>query len=631
MKNEMIELAHWRFQLGESNEGLENARQVEVPHTWNIESDSEEYWGIGWYGCEIFADELWRGKRVFTHFGAVYHDAVIYLNGVEVGRHEQSGYTPFDIELTEELSYGCKNWLTVKVDNRFSDIMLPYERSFDWPNDGGIIRPVTLRVTGTSMIKTHRITARPFILDNGLRQDSGSGAFHIDAVIDGPPQSELQLEWEIYEGADDQKIFKDRGSAMITGLNIKTKVKVWPDVKFWHFDAPCLYTVRLALKHKDNVEDEKETVFGFKEFRTKGSQLLLNGEAVRLCGTEWMPGSNPEYGMAESRAQLETMLIRLKESNCVYTRFHWQQDDWVYDWCDRHGILVQEEVPFWGKNPEKIGMQQWKNFTQQINEMVNFHYNHPSIFAWGVGNELDGQNEVTIQYIKEAVAAAHGLDDTRMANYVTNTIYLDPSKDGTIAGDMLMINDYIGTWHGDLDQYAEWDKIVEMNPDKPITPAEFGLCEPAWPGGDKRREEIFLEKMDCYRKYPSIAGTIYFCLNDYRTQVGEDGRGKMKQRIHGSTDLYGQPKASYYVVKKEYAPVIIERKQSAIYLTCRNDLPSYEVRGYYIQLEKVGGELKRVDVPNLRPGESWSVDGIFQESDVLRIYRPNGDEVLCFS
>jgi len=631
MKNEIIELSQWRFQLGDSNEGLEKARQIEVPHTWNIEDNTEEYWGTGWYGCDIMADESWREKRVFIHFGAVYHDAIIYLNGIEIGRHEKSGYTPFDVELTTALSDGEKNWLTVKVDNQFSDTMLPYVRSFDWANDGGIIRPVTLRVTGKCLIKSHRVIAKPFIIGNGQRQDRGYGAFHIDANIDGTAHDEMQLEWEVYEGTDDHKIFKDRNTAKVTCGNSKTEVQIWPDVKFWHFDAPNLYTLRLTLKRKEQVEDQTETIFGFKDFRAKGNRLFLNGEPVRLCGTEWMPGSNPAFGMAESKEHLEKMLTRLKESNCIYTRFHWQQDEWVYDWCDKHGMMVQEEIPFWGKGPEKIGGQQWDNFVQQMNEMVTAHFNHPSIFAWGVGNELDGQDDVTIQYIKDAIAYTHRLDDTRLANYVSNTVFSNPSKDGTTAGDILMVNDYIGTWHGELNQYAEWDKIIKLNPDKPITPSEFGLCEPAWTGGDKRREEIFLEKMDCYRKYPGIAGTIYFCLNDYRTQMGEDGNGKMKQRIHGSTDLYGQPKPSYDAVKREYAPVIVERKQSAIRLTCRNDLPSYEIRGYYIQLQKVNGELKRVDIPSLQPGESWCVDGILQDDMVFHIHRPNGDEVLCFT
>ena len=53
--------------------------------------------------------------------------------------------------------------------------------------------------------------------------------------------------------------------------------------------------------------------------------------------------------------------------------------------------------------PPKAGEQQRKIFEEQISEMVAFHRNHPSIFAWGVGNELDGQCEETIQYIKDAV------------------------------------------------------------------------------------------------------------------------------------------------------------------------------------------------------------------------------------
>ncbi len=97
--------------------------------------------------------------------------------------------------------------------------------------------------------------------------------------------------------------------------------------------------------------------------------FYLNGERVRLCGTEWMPGSDPVYGAAEPEEQMEKMLRLLKESNCVFTRFHWQQDDFILDWCDRHGMLVQEEVPFWGPDPEKAGGLQTDIALQQLEEM----------------------------------------------------------------------------------------------------------------------------------------------------------------------------------------------------------------------------------------------------------------------
>ncbi len=627
MGREITELKTWHFQTGESSEGLKEARTVEIPHTWNIGDGTEEYWGFGWYGCMIPAPEEWKDRQVRVRFQAVYHDAVVYLNGKEVGRHENSGYTPFEVDLTEALACGQENWLTVRADNRFSDQMLPYMRSFDWANDGGMIRPARLIVTGKHFIRASHVTARPFITEEGSRQDCGMGAFGVTALLGGPEKDGLCLEWEFFEGTDGKERLLDRGKVSCGKGKAVIPAAARENIRFWHFDSPCLYTVKLTLKDGESVEDQVPIVFGFRDFHVKGRTFYLNGEPVRLCGTEWMPGSDPAFGMAEPKEQLEKMLKLLKESNCVFTRFHWQQDDRVYDWCDRHGMLVQEEVPFWGKDPEKAGGQQWKVSCQQMDEMIEAHWNHPSIIAWGVGNELDGQGEETIQYIKDAVARTHRIDGTRLANYVTCTIYPDPAKDGTTDGDVLMINDYIGTWHGERDPYGEWDRIVKANPDKPMVPSEFGLCEPAWKGGDSRREEIFLEKMECYRRYPNIAGTIYFCLNDYRTQMGEDGKGKLRQRIHGSTGLTGEKKPSYYTVQRECAPFLAEQKDGEIRLTCRRDLPCYEMRGYYLETETDTGKI-RTEIPNLKPGEGWTAPKTSGEVKAFRIFRPNGDRAL---
>mgnify|MGYP001198297234 CR=1 FL=1 len=287
-------------------------------------------------------------------------------------------------------------------------------------------------------------------------------------------------------------------------------------------------------------------------------------------------------------------------------------------------MLVQEEVPFWGATPSAAGEQQWKIFKEQLQEMVSAHRNHPSVFAWGVGNELDGQAEETIQYIRDAVAYTHRMDPDRPANYVSNSIFKAPALDGTAHGDIMMVNDYIGTWHGDLDQYGKWDHIVAANPDKPVIPSEFGLCEPAFSGGDERREEIFLEKLKCYRSYPNIAGTIYFCLNDYRTQMGEDGEGKWKKRVHGSAGLKGEPKPSYYAVQREYAPVEVSVQEGEITLICRNTLPCYEIKGYRL---RIGTQM--FDIPDLKPGDRWCVPskGIGEE-ERIEIFRPNGERVM---
>ena len=111
---------------------------------WNVEEGTEDYWGTGWYAYTFIPQDNWRNKRVRILFHAVYHDACVLLNGEKVGVHQYSGYTPFVLELTDHLKFGEENLLSVKVDNRFSSDMLPYERSFDWANDGGLIRPCLL-------------------------------------------------------------------------------------------------------------------------------------------------------------------------------------------------------------------------------------------------------------------------------------------------------------------------------------------------------------------------------------------------------------------------------------------------------------------------------------------------------
>ena len=584
----------------------------------NIISENEK--------TEVEVPEEWLSVCVRLYFHSVYHDAKIYVNGELAGEHKNSGYTPFTVNISEYIKEG-KNIITVEADNRFSPDMLPVNRSFDWANDGGIIRPVELWVTGKQYIKELTITAKPVIVTKEERQDRGLGIFGIEAVVDQPEKMEnLQLEWQLAKGCDGEKEIVKEGMVQVGATNISTENMILDDIEYWHFDAPTLYTVKVSLKKDGELLDQKEKVVGFRDFHIQGRRFFMNGEPVRVCGTEWMPGSDPMYGMAETKEQLEKMLRCLKGTNCVFTRFHWQQDDWVFDWCDRHGMMIQEEVPFWGSEPQKAGEQQLRIFKQQIGEMIKAHKHHPSIIAWGVGNELDGQCDETIQYIKDAIAYAHVLDPNRPASYVTNRVYENPAKDGTTDGDFMMINDYIGTWHGDLDQYAEWNKVVKMNPDKPMVPSEFGLCEPAFSGGDARRNEIFLEKMTCYRKYPNIAGTIYFCLNDYRTQMGEEGEGKFCQRVHGSTDLCGNPKPSYYTVSEECAPVILEKEGSQIKITCRNNLPSYTVQGYsLLVLDKENK--KEIRIPKLLPGMSWTT--ILEKGDVtVQILRPNGEVVV---
>ena len=616
-------LTNWRFAAGEDPECLKAGREVLVPHTWNTEDSLQHYVGKGWYATTLPPCPA-PFRRTFLCFRGAYRDAAVYVNGHLAGTHEGSGYTPFMLEITEQLNPDADSQILVSVDNRFSENALPFGRSFDWANDGGLYRPVECLRTGRILLRDVTVTAQPVIPPTGERQRKGQGFFGFRPFLDGARPGDC-LRWALHAGADDSMIPMADDPLQRGTLSPDESLapRLLQDMDYWHFDRPCLYTLRLqAFAEDGQLSDERDVVFGFREMKRQGEKWFLNGEAVRLPGMEWMPGSDPEKGMAESKADLERMLALLKESNSVLTRFHWQQDDWVYDWCDRHGLLVQEEIPFWGKQPEGDPETLRPVIEAQLTEMITAHRHHPSIIAWGVGNELSGQEESVQRYVRWASAYARALDETRLTNYVTNTAWENDFQDAAKDGDILCINDYIGTWHTGLEQESAWQSLLSAHPGRAFIPSEFGLCEPAFSGGDPAREKIFLEKMDCYRPKTQIAGTVYFCLNDYRTHMGEEGDGKLRRRVHGSAGLKGEKKPSYDTVKREHSPLTARWTEKGLLLTCREDLPRYAVQGYSLQTAEA-----RIDIPDLLPGESWLCE-ILRPGEPARVCRPTGDEVI---
>lgn len=629
MKRKEHLLDNWKFAYGQEKSCLEHGKKVGAIHTWNVDENLEDSWGTGWYEHELDVPKEWKNKRIWIRFSAVYHDAVVFLNEKEIGSHKNSGYTPFTLELTDAVSFSKKNILRVKANSAFSDQILPCNRSFDWANDGGMIRPAYLYTTGKSKIEELAVTAHPIITEYGGRQDGGKAEFGFTVKLTGEETERKKMEWQldsIQAGGESciaaGQIENVQQTAVLTE-------RILPETRYWHFDRTNLYRLSLKLEEGETVLDEVEETFGFREFLAKKSSFFLNGEKVRLCGTEWMPGSDPAYGMAEPKEQLEKMLMCLKESNCVFTRFHWQQDEAVFDWCDRHGMLVQEEIPFWGRDPETAGEQQWNVFQEQMTEMMRAHRNHPCIIAWGVGNELDGQSEITNTYIQKAAAFTHEADKDRTANYVSNSFYGDCEMDGTSYGDIKMINEYTKTWMPDDDAFEVVGKMVRQAPEKPLVISEYGLCEPAFPGGDARRDSLFLEKMEVYRKYPQVAGTINFCLNDYRTQIGEEGEGKLRRRVHGSTDLCGNPKPSYFTVQRECAPFLVHWEEEGCRISCRADLPCYSMRGYQICLTKEDGTKQMKKIDRLDPGEE--IFFAIEQIQSIAVYRENGDFAGTYS
>lgn len=616
-------------------------RTVTVPHTWQVEAGLTEYRGVAWYRRTFDTPRAPGESAVRIEFEAVFHSAQVWVNGKPAGEHLRKAYTAFSLDIGGLLARDGPNSLLVRVDNSFDEHMLPRGRSSDWAHDGGIYRPVSLLVTPQVFIERVDVDAAPD-LDRGdaeleiavfARNRSGRpwhGPIGLRAIDEATGLT-------VFERAEAGTLSIDSrgdGTAKLAGTLRKAKL--------WHFDRPNLFRLEVTMgAHRF------ATTFGVRKFEVKDAGFYLNGERVRLMGVERMAGSNPAYGMAEPAEWIAHDHDDLKHLNCVFTRVHWQQDRRVLDYCDRHGILIQSEVPTWGPNTFK-GMGEepdadiLENGREQLREMIARDRNHASICSWGLCNEIGGQNPPAYHFAQHMLEEAKRLNPQRLCSYASHSLRATPEKDVSRLMDFIECNEYFGSWYpGDAAAVGKsLDAIHGAFPDKPIVISEYGYCActAERPEGDERRREILRTHDAVFREREYIAGLIFFCYNDYRTHVGDRGTGVLRQRVHGVVDVWGNRKPSYDLLREESSPIEalrVEGPPTTFRLTVRTrqHVPAYTLRGYrlrgtYFGYGQIPIEQQEAALPDLKPGEETALTMSFAdrrpEKIQFEILRPTG-------
>lgn len=527
-----ISLNRWTFSIDELNYTAE----VTTPHTWNVDDSVMQHRGTAEYETIVFVNESLRDEKAFISFNAVYHSAKVYINDIFAGEHSRSGFTPFRFDVTDKIIFGGENRIKVIADNTHIHEMLPHMDDFDWADDGGIIRKAELLFMPRDAVEYIRAEEDIRSIAQGLC--SGSLLLKT-AFLDGKPH---RATVRVIDYSDNKTVIEQTFESVEKEITLD-----FENLKLWSCYSPALYRIALETEH-----DRHEIRTGLRTIEVQGESILLNGREIFLKGCEWMPGSHPDFGMAEPLEHSIKCLRQLKNAGCVFTRFHWQQDDSLFDWCDENGLLVQEEIPYWGY-PKQATPLQLDIAKQQADEMVYFHSNHPSIIFWGVGNELGAETEPTIHYVRDMVSYFKSLDARRLVNYVSNTLSRVENADrddATLYGDVAMWNDYLGLWEPSDDIEAHMIRTCKKAKRMPLIVSEFGLCEPHFKGGDTERAKILARRLEMYSRIDNIKGYMWFSLNDYRTHCGEAGQDKMRRRVHGSTDLYGNEKPSYRLLQK---------------------------------------------------------------------------------
>lgn len=455
--------------------------QVTLPHTWNnkdVIGGGNYYRGPGWYRIKLAIPETANGKRVFIHFEAASSVADVYFNGVRLGQH-RGGFTAFCYELTPHILKNSPNVLAVRVDNSFFEDVPPLGGDFNI--QGGIYRPVWLIVKNKVCImpldygsdgvyiKQTSVSKEEAIIDVTAKVSNG---------LDKPVSANLLADCSSENGVFNiKRIFERNGVNIGAGqtLTLHDQIRI-KNPRLWNGRKdPFMYNVSVSLHTDANMGDSLTIPMGFRYYSVDANKgFLLNGESYPLHGVNrHQDRIGKGWAISYADQDEDANLILEMGATCVRLA-HYPHADYFYSLCDKAGLVVWTEIPLVNQVYDTNAFAE--NAKQQLTELIRQKYNHPSIFFWGLYNELgnSGRCDEPRPLLTRLNALAKQEDPTRLTTAASN----DPSSKwpGVRAiADLIAWNTYPGWYRAAPPQMAQdIDRYKKDANDKPVGISEYG-------------------------------------------------------------------------------------------------------------------------------------------------------------
>jgi beta-galactosidase len=176
------------------------------------------------------------------------------------------------------------------------------------------------------------------------------------------------------------------GDSGISNLTLPASITAWSP------DTPALYRLRVSLATAAAPLDTVATTWGLREFAARDKHFYLNGEPITLRGgtVVWQRFlRNPEAPQTAFDPQWfqRNIFLRLKSYGANTMRFHLAlPPEALLDLCDRDGLMVQMEWPFFHGIPASI-----PSMTAQWRDWLDVAMRHPSVMIVHGWNETDGR------------------------------------------------------------------------------------------------------------------------------------------------------------------------------------------------------------------------------------------------
>jgi beta-galactosidase len=421
----------WQFRLG-SISGISEVWSpqennlwlaINLPHCYNSHDACDPYKpyfrGQGWYRTRLLVKNPLVDGRTMLHFQGAGQVTTLWVGSALIGTH-QGGYDEFAFDITEAVQQlppaDKKDGIPVAVlcDNSPNRDQVPSDLS-DFCLYGGLYRHVNLFHLPAVALDAIHI----------LPEVTAGKSAHVSVKVRLYNPTGLSLPCSISIQVADGKggsVYQSQQTITAwTGMIELAEFRV--DVpQLWSPRSPHLYGCRVSLSTAAGQSDMEER-FGIRQIEfVESGPFKLNGERLLLRGTQrHADHAGVAAAMSDDLVRQEMQLIREMGANFIRLG-HYQQDRLVLDLCDELGLMVWEEAPWCRAG---VGSKQFQqNAKDMLSNLIDQHYNHPSIIVWGLGNEDDwpdeypSVDELAIRgFMTEMRDLAHRLDSSRLTSF----------------------------------------------------------------------------------------------------------------------------------------------------------------------------------------------------------------------
>ncbi|MET0624026.1 MAG: DUF4982 domain-containing protein [Pyrinomonadaceae bacterium] len=428
-------------------------KDVTLPRAWNeddaFRKDIKDLsTGVAWYRKRFMLPAGSDGRKVFLEFEGIRQAGEFYLNGKQIGRHE-NGVTAFGFDVTDfVLPAPQQNVVAARVDNDWGYKEKATGSGFQWndrnfyANYGGINKNVFLHVAGrlhqTLPLYSNLGTTGVYVYATDFDLRGRAANVNAESQVRNEHAAPQTFSYTVVVRDARGRVVKTLDGGRHTLAPGETKVVTASarlgGLNFWSWGYGYLYDVSTVLKVDGKPVDVVTTRTGFRKTDFGDGVVKLNGRVIQLKGyaqrttNEW-----PALGSAVP-AWLSDFSNRLMvESNANLVRWMhvtpWRQD---VESFDRVGLL--QALPA-GDSEKDVDGRRWEQRLEAMRDAVIHNRNSPSVVFYESGNK--GVSEEHMRQMKAIrdqydphggrASGSREMLDSRTAEYGGEMLYINKS------------------------------------------------------------------------------------------------------------------------------------------------------------------------------------------------------------